>query len=67
MPAPAEAPEPTPRSCRGCGRRLASEAEVGWECECGVVVCTDPACFEEHFKRVAGGEATRCRSCGLVA
>jgi hypothetical protein len=30
------------------------------------VVCADPDCFEEFFKHVAGGEATRCRTCGLV-
>jgi hypothetical protein len=39
---------------------------VGWECECGAVVCPDPDCFDEYFKQVAGGEATRCRTCGLV-
>jgi hypothetical protein len=39
---------------------------VGWECECGAVVCPDPDCFDEYFKQVAGGEATRCLTCGLV-
>ena len=53
------------RKCRGCERELAP-AEVGWECECGIVVCSDPACLDEFFKAVAGGEATRCRTCGLV-
>jgi hypothetical protein len=54
-----------PRKCRNCGRELAA-SEVGWECECGIVVCEDPVCFDEYFKAVAGGEATRCRTCGLV-
>ena len=53
------------RFCRNCRSELALE-EVGWECECGVVVCRDPGCFEEYFKTVAGGEGTRCRTCGLV-
>lgn len=53
------------RKCRECGRELAP-SEVGWECECGVVVCKDPVCFDEYFKAVAGGEATRCRTCDLV-
>jgi hypothetical protein len=53
------------RRCRACERELAP-AEVGWECECGIVVCGDAACFDEFFKAVAGGEATRCRTCGLV-
>jgi hypothetical protein len=39
---------------------------VGWECECGVVVCTDQECFDEYFKEVAAGEGTRCLTCGLV-
>ena len=51
--------------CRNCDRELAAP-EVGWECECGIVVCAEPACFDEYFKVVAGGEATRCRTCGLV-
>jgi hypothetical protein len=54
------------RACRACGRTLATPAEEGWECECGVVVCTDRDCFEEYFKVVAEGEGTRCRTCGLV-
>jgi hypothetical protein len=31
-----------------------------------VAVCPEPECFEEYFKQVADGEATRCRTCGLV-
>ena len=54
------------RRCRGCARELRAPADVGWECECGTVVCPDPDCFEEFFKQVAGGEATRCFTCGLV-
>lgn len=54
------------RRCRACERGLANDEEVFWECECGAVVCEDPACFEECFKFVAGGEATRCLVCGLV-
>jgi hypothetical protein len=53
------------RKCPNCGRDL-TPAEVGWECECGIVVCADSSCFDEYFKVVAGGEATRCRTCGLV-
>ncbi len=55
-----------PDTCRNCGRRLESPRDVGWECDCGVRVCQDPDCFAEHFKTVAGGEATRCLDCGLV-
>jgi hypothetical protein len=54
------------RRCRGCDRELASPSDVGWECECGVVVCSESVCIEEYFKFVAGGEATRCLSCGLL-
>ena len=58
---------PSPeRRCRGCARELRAPADVGWECECGAVVCPDPDCFQEFFKQVAGGEATRCFTCGLV-
>lgn len=53
------------RTCRCCGKTLAP-SQTGWECECGVIVCTDPDCFEEYFKMVADGEGTRCRTCGLV-
>jgi hypothetical protein len=53
-------------ACRSCGRTLAGPADVGWECECGVRVCRDPDCFDEYFKAVAGGEAIRCLTCGLV-
>jgi len=55
-----------PKRCRACARVLPSPDDLGWECECGVVVCPEPECFEEFFKQVAGGEATRCRTCGLV-
>jgi hypothetical protein len=54
------------RPCRNCGRELAAPAEIGWECECGIVICTEADCFDEFFKTVAGGEGTRCRTCGLV-
>jgi hypothetical protein len=53
-------------TCRNCGRALASPADVGWECECGIAVCSDPDCVAEWFKQVADGEATRCLTCGLV-
>ena len=52
--------------CRACGRGLETPSDVGWECECGAVVCGDPECIAEWFKPVAGGEATRCLTCGLV-
>jgi len=55
-----------PRACRACGREIGELAALGWECECGVVVCTDPDCFAEYFKVVAEGEGTRCLTCGLV-
>jgi hypothetical protein len=51
--------------CESCGSDL-SGAERGWECDCGVAVCTEPGCFEECFKLVAEGEATRCLACGEV-
>ena len=54
------------KRCLSCGRELLAPSDMGWECECGVVVCTNPECFEECFKAVADGEATRCRTCGLV-
>ena len=57
--------EPRP-GCRNCGRPLRSPSDVGWECDCGVRVCTEPDCFEQWFRRVAEGEATRCLSCGNV-
>jgi hypothetical protein len=60
------AEKPTTMTCRNCGRALASQLDVGWECDCGVLVCSDPDCFAEWFKHVAGGEATRCLTCGLV-
>ena len=52
--------------CRACRRALRVLAEVGWECECGVVVCADEDCVAEYFKFVAGGEGTRCLSCGAL-
>jgi hypothetical protein len=58
------APEPS-RLCQSCHDAL-DPAHTGWECECGVAVCDDPSCFEEYFKHVAGGEATRCFTCGIV-
>lgn len=58
-------PVPAQR-CRACDRELRAPADVGWECECGVVVCAEPDCFGEYFKLVADGEATRCLTCGLV-
>jgi hypothetical protein len=62
------APEKTARAveCRACRRALAGRSEVGWECECGALVCAEPDCFEDVFKQVAGGEATRCLVCGQV-
>ncbi|HXB55195.1 MAG TPA: hypothetical protein VN461_10455 [Vicinamibacteria bacterium] len=54
------------RLCRACAGEVTSPTDLGWECECGVVVCTDPACYEEYFKGVGGGEGVRCRTCGLV-
>ena len=58
-------PSPEKR-CKGCERELHQPSDVGWECECGAVVCGETDCFDEYFKQVAGGEATRCRTCGLV-
>ena len=55
-----------PRRCRACAREVTSPSLLGWECECGVLVCTDPACYEEYFKWVADGEGVRCRTCGLL-
>jgi hypothetical protein len=60
------AEKPTPMTCRNCRQVLGTQAEVGWECECGIAVCADADCFQEWFKQVAGGEATRCLTCGLV-
>jgi hypothetical protein len=61
-----ESPAEPPRRCRACAREITRPSEVGWECECGVVVCTDSECYEEYFKGVGGGEGVRCRTCGLV-
>jgi hypothetical protein len=55
-----------PLICRACRRALAGRGEIGWECECGAVVCADPECFADVFKHVADGEATRCLECGEV-
>jgi hypothetical protein len=54
------------RRCRACDRPLQSPRDVGWECECGVVVCSREECVDKYFRFVAGGEATRCLSCGAV-
>ena len=56
-----------PLACRACRTAIGSRAEIGWECDCGALVCAEPDCFEEIFKHVAGGEATRCLVCGQVA
>jgi hypothetical protein len=61
-----ETPPQSPRRCRACARPLVSPTELGWECECGMVVCKDPGCQDEYFKWVGGGEGVRCRTCGLV-
>ena len=61
-----EAPGETERRCAACGRALIHPSDVGWECECGSVVCALPDCFAEYFKSVAGGEGVRCLTCGLV-
>jgi hypothetical protein len=45
---------------------MRSPGEVGWECECGAIVCAQEECVAEYFKFVAGGEATRCLTCGQV-
>jgi hypothetical protein len=55
-----------PRWCQSCKKPLQHPSDAGWECECGVVVCTDADCYDEYFKTVAGGEGVRCRSCGHV-
>ena len=64
---PAAVATPRPAApCRSCGRPLAAPSDVGWECQCGVVVCTTDSCIEDYFKFVAKGEATRCLSCGEI-
>jgi hypothetical protein len=40
-------------AAEGCQRELRQPSDVGWECECGAVVCPDPDCFDEYFKQVA--------------
>jgi hypothetical protein len=62
----AERPAEPSRRCRACARGITGPSDPGWECECGVVVCADAACYEEYFKWVGGGEGVRCRTCGLV-
>jgi hypothetical protein len=59
-------PDDAPRQCKACGRALDAPGDVGWECDCGVVVCTQDECVSEYFRFVAGGEATRCLACGAV-
>jgi len=54
------------RRCRSCERELKQPGDVGWECDCGVVVCAEEACVAEYFKFVAGGEETRCLTCGAL-
>ena len=54
------------RACRACRRAIEKPEDMGWECECGVVVCPDSQCFEEYFRTVARGEGVRCLTCGLV-
>jgi len=54
------------RWCQSCKKTIEHPSETGWECECGVVVCSETDCYEEYFKTVAGGEGVRCRSCGHV-
>lgn len=53
-------------SCRTCGRELLVPTDIGWECECGVIVCALEECINEHFRGVADGEAMRCLSCGAI-
>ena len=60
------AEKPISMACYNCSRPLAGPADVAWECECGIRVCSDPDCFAEWFKLVASGEATRCLTCGLL-
>jgi hypothetical protein len=55
-----------PSRCQACERELIQAADIGWECECGVIVCAQDECIAEYFKFVAGGEGTRCLSCGAL-
>ena len=59
-------PAPAVKRCRACDRSLPTPSDVGWECECGVVVCSNEECVAEYFKFVAGGEETRCLTCGAL-
>jgi hypothetical protein len=52
--------------CLACARDLANPSDIGWECDCGVVVCAREECIALYFRFIAGGEATRCLSCGAV-
>jgi hypothetical protein len=56
----------TARSCQDCGQAITPSDQVRWECECGIFVCGEAACFEEYFKTVGGGEGVRCRTCGHI-
>jgi hypothetical protein len=56
----------SPATCQACARELVAPKDVGWECECGVRVCTREDCIAEYFRFVAGGEATRCLTCGAI-
>jgi hypothetical protein len=52
--------------CKACGRDLTSPGSIGWECECGIVVCSHDECTNEYFRFIADGEATRCLACGAI-
>jgi len=54
-------------ACEACDGAIAEADEAGWQCECGVVVCPEPVCFDEYFKSVGGGEGVRCRTCGHLS
>jgi hypothetical protein len=54
-------------SCEACKQAFTRPDEPGWECECGVFVCQEAECFDEYFKKIGGGEAVRCRTCGHVS
>jgi hypothetical protein len=53
-------------ACQDCGQAITSD-QAGWECECGVFVCGEAACFDEYFKRVGDGESVRCRTCDQLS
>jgi hypothetical protein len=54
-------------SCEACDQPIPRPDQAGWECECGILVCQEGACFDEYFKKVGGGEAVRCRTCGHLS